>query len=131
MSNHQTTKITKFDVAACKTLTAEVKEALDKIAAKYGLTVNCGGGKYDTGTFSPKVQFQAITAEGEPANFKTFAKLLGLPEDCYGKEIRGRQGMYRIVDLLPSRPKFCIVAENLVTGRRILFPQDAVSRQTA
>lgn len=54
-----------MDKATCAVIEREMHAALAPIAAKYGAKVTGGGGKYDHHSFTPKLSFVKVAADGQ------------------------------------------------------------------
>lgn len=86
-------------------LNAEINGALEAVAERHGLVVSVGGGSFSSSSYRPKVEFKTVGEDGVPEDFAATARLLGLPEDCYGKTFtnRGRAFTVRGFNLRAKR----------------------------
>jgi hypothetical protein len=99
--------MTTINRALINLLSQEAEEALQVVAAKHGLTLTKEGGRFSDTTFSPKFSFSAKTESGQPVAFASHAKLLGLPEECWGEQFTtGRGTSYTITGIKLSRRKY-------------------------
>jgi hypothetical protein len=56
-----------------------------------------------------------------------YCRLHGLQPENIDRQFRTRSGIFRIVNVMPSRPKFAIEGECVHTGRRLLFTPAGVN----
>ena len=106
-----------FDTA--NALAREAEDALIAIAEKHGLIVEVPPGRYDSASFSFKVNFTVKTESGAPAGFARKATALGLPADCYGQEFTANGKTYTITGINPRRRKYPVSATH--DGRSYKF----------
>jgi len=113
----------------CKILDTELRAAVEAIAAKHGLKVKTGGGKFSAASFTPRVEF-LVVGEVEGANkkeedsFKALAGIYGLQSEMLGKTFKVGGDSYRVLGLLPSRSKNCVSILRLRDGsKRICQPE--------
>lgn len=99
------------DKALVQRIAAEVQTALDEVAARHGLTVKVGGGRYDpeVGTFSPKITFTAADAEAKA--FAILAPEFGLKAEDYGRKITVKGRTFKVVGLNPRASRFPLMGE--------------------
>lgn len=83
-------------------LSAEAFEALQKVAAQHGMALQRESGRLSDTSFTFKVQ----TASGVPADYALHARLIGIPEDSYGKTFTVRGTRYTITGIKLSRRKY-------------------------
>lgn len=118
--------ITKLDRPAVRKLQAEAEAALAAVAAKYGMLLNQGGGRFSDDRLAVKFEF-AVAADAPagtpaadmraPADFARKAMLAGLPEDCFGKTFRCGNAVYTVTGINLSRPKYPVEGEGPQGGR--------------
>ena len=119
-------KIEKFDKEICRNIGIEVEIALKAIATKYGLTVTNTGGKFDDGSYSPRITFTADgAAEG---TWRTHAPSFGLPVNAFGQTFTQAGYSYTITGLDLGKPKYCIKAKRTDNGKEYGFPAESVRR---
>ena len=127
--------ITKFDRQTAKALSAEIETALAAIAAKHGLTIAAAGGTI--GTVSLKLKFEckvndpAASAKQERDTFNVYAAMFGLRPEHFGATFQYKRQVFRLIGILPNRPKFPLRAMNVETGKELLFPQQMASKISA
>jgi hypothetical protein len=119
-------KITTFDGSTARLVGQQAADALKEFAEKLGLTVSYGGGSFESTEFTLKVKLKvadvAVAADAEKAKWDRYATMLGMPAEAFGRTFISRGDTWRIVGLMPSRPKFCLRAKNIFTGKEMLFP---------
>src|SRR4051794_28034538 len=123
-----TTSITPLDKAACKRVVEEARPALEEVAARLGLTVKFGGGKFDpeVGTFSPKIEF-AIDGV-EERKFRADAWTVGLEPDDWHREFTTNGKRFRLVGVNPRAPKFALLVEEVATRKKFKLGVTAVAK---
>lgn len=85
-----------------------------------------GDGSCDIGAHSAK-QVEAERFLASPVT----ARLCGAEPEWAGKLFMMKQTQFQVIGLLPSRPKFPILARNVRTGKNFVFPADFVRRLVA
>jgi len=108
--------IKAFDRAAVRLVADEAKAALDAVAAKYGLTVSYAGGTFMPTDANFKFQFQCVAESvdgkpGVPVGFARDMKVLGLPEDCFGKTFTWQRRGYTIEGSHLSSRKYPVLCK--------------------
>jgi hypothetical protein len=123
-------KITTIDRSTAQQLSKEVEEALSAIAARHGLTLSMGGGKFSPATYMPKVTFGCVAESGVPAEFTRLCRLYGLASTDYGRVFRRNNGdLARITGIHIRRRRFPIGVE--INGKPMLLTQEEVTRLLA
>ena len=113
-------KVTTITRPVASQIGEEVREALQKIADRHGLTLTPKRASFDATMYSHKIEFK--TADGIAESNEFAADSFSLSKDLIGKTITHKGTRYQIVRFEPSRPKFCIVAKRLPDGREFGFP---------
>ena len=65
----------------------DINEALAAVAAKHNLTLEPCRARYSDTNVKVTLELNVQTESGEPADFSRHAQMLGLPADCFGKQI--------------------------------------------
>jgi hypothetical protein len=129
-------KFTTLNRADCTRFRNEVLPAINAALSGFGLVIDMPGSIAFTGTqLSTKINISLlddsavknIVAQRE-ARYKLGAKMLGLPEDGFGKMFTFRKNVYRVVGL-PEGRSSNVDIEAVATGR--LYRLDAPSVATA
>jgi hypothetical protein len=99
-----------IDRMACRKIAARAQEALEAVAAEFGLTVTVGGGSYDptTNSFRPKVEFAA--ADAAQREFEQYATLYDLSPDDFGRTFTSQGRTFTVAGVAPRSPKRPILA---------------------
>ena len=141
-----------FTRSAVIALRTELEEAIQKVADKHNLIIGLGNASFSTteATFNklklvPKVPTVVSTASinrpsigsvqngTDPYNtlesreYLNLGYLRGLPKEWLGKQFRAANGVYTLVGLNGSRPKFPLIGTSS-RGTRYKFTVDAVKR---
>jgi hypothetical protein len=117
--------IKQFGPQELDVLSKEIESALDAIRAKYGLSqLNFGGIRYNRTSFTAKISGKTENSESE--NYKKieaefFAMRNGLPPDLMGSEFLLDGAVFKITELVTSRPKYPITAYCHDDGRTFKF----------
>jgi hypothetical protein len=117
-----------FDKPLCRLLAADVEEALKAVGEKYGMTFSYEGGRYGDYTLDMKLKATIATAGGQPGDFAQHARLIGLPEDCWGKTFLSLASgqTCTITGIKLNRRKYPVSATT-EGGRQIKCPVDMVT----
>ena len=112
-----------FDTPLCRLIAADVQEALKSVGEKHGMTITYEGGRYGDFTLDMKVKATITTEGGQPGDFAKHARLIGLPEDCWGKTFvsLGSGESATITGIKLSRRKYPVSATT-ERGRQIKCP---------
>lgn len=120
--------IDNFTRSNLKGFNAEVREALNAIAEKHGLTLTPHTTRFDSTKATVRYSFETKTESGMPHHFAIKAATVNLPEDCYHAEFTANGDTFRIVDIVPRRRKYPVLAELISdgepTGRLYKFGRD-------
>jgi hypothetical protein len=119
-----------IDRQSCSIISDEAMEALAVVADKHALTLTRKAGSFDPFNFTFKVVFTATIESGAPADFEDNALLLGLPEGCWGREIRHRGETVKIRGFEMRRPKYPVIVKR-PNGKDLLLTVDGVRGQLA
>lgn len=110
-----------------KAIGAEVKEALEQVAAKHGMVLEYKGVTYDpTGMIRPRVELK--TASADKSEFSMWATSYGLEPKDFGAEFSSNGRLFRISGISPRSPKRPILCEEVATGRTFKFTPAGVTR---
>ncbi len=114
-----------FDRPTVRRISDEAEAALAAVAAKYGMTLSRGNGRFSPDRLTVKFDFCMAAEGGAPADFAHKATMLGLPEDCWGKAFISGGTRYTITEINLRRRKYPISAEG-PKGGRYKFTADTV-----
>ncbi|SCW95404.1 hypothetical protein [Ancylobacter rudongensis] len=125
-------RLTDFRNASHRILSKAIAEALEPVAAKYGVTLTPNGGLIGASSGMIKIKVELEAAPGQPARSDTLfgyhAPLLGLQASDKGRSFSYKSVLYTIKDLNPRAPKFPVIAERVRDGAPFRFPIDVVKR---
>lgn len=126
------TDILDFDTRNGRDLHDAALAALQETAKAFGLTVAKAGGSLDglkaTLKFEFKVADKAATDAGEVKEFASLCTLYGLTAAHYKATFASNGQMFELFGFAPQRPKFCLKARNLASGKVMLFPDSMKTR---
>ena len=126
-------KLTLNNKQHLQVLRKQIDVALALVSEEYDLHLKMGHCTYDsdgTGcTF--KVEVRALDDTGtviskQMQDLIRHEKLLELPEDWQEMTFSNRGDRYKIVGFKPGSPKFCMVCQNIVTQKTLLFTDDII-----
>ena len=99
-------KINTIDRPTCRTISDEAEAALKAVAEKFGLTLIRSNGRFSPTNLTVKFDFQVTGDNGVSKKATQGAALLGLPEDCIGKQFKSGGRMFTITDINLRRRKY-------------------------
>jgi len=125
-------KISVFSPATCREVEDAIRSALEGVAERYGVGVKVSGGRYSPTTFSPKVEFAVIGADGlaegsEVKAFRLYAGSYGLKPEDLGRTFSYSGRSFTICGLNPRAPSKPIMARDAM-GRGYKFNNRDVAR---
>lgn len=115
----------KFDRATVRRISDEAEAALAAVAEKYGMTLSRGNGRFSPDRLTVKFDFAMATEAGAPSDFAQKAKMVGLPEDCFGKVFISGGTRYTITEINLRRRKYPVSGTG-PQGGRYKFTADTV-----
>ena len=117
--------MSQFDRPLVRQISDEAQAALEAVAAKYGMTLSRGNGRFSPDRLTVKFDFCMAAEGGAPADFARKAAMIGLPEDCFGKEFLSGGRRFRITEINLRRRKYPVSGEG-PQGGRYKFTADTV-----
>lgn len=121
--------ITTMNPAACRTISAAMKDALAFVEETYGVTIEFRGGSYDSvaKTYRPKIIVSVGDAETAARNefaaeARYFRPYDSIKAEDYGREFTYGRKTYALVGLKPRSPRFPLVARDVADGRLYKLP---------
>lgn len=115
--------VTTFDHANSGLVIAKMRAAMGQIAKEHGLSVATKRGNYADLRLNFQVEVTVTqNAAGEKLDpgkveFERYADMLGVEKGWYRQTFTDRGTMFRVVGLKPSRPKNCVLIQNVRTGK--------------
>lgn len=121
-----------IDAQTCKLLGLEIQATLQSLADKHGISIQYGGGSYDSSNATLKLKIsvkdesgQVITREAK--DFKNFAAFYGLKSEDFGKSFIMSGHTYEICGLAAKSRTYPILAKR-ADGKVFKFGGQMVSR---
>ena len=118
-------KIKQFSPQELEVLSKQIQSALDVIKARYGLSqLRVGTIRFNRFSFTAKIigNLQNTETENYKQNeAKFFALRHGLPNDFLGSEFILEDSVFKITNIILSRPKYPITAQCNEDGRTFKF----------
>lgn len=122
----------KITPAILRLIRADIDKALEAVGNKYGLgSIKAGHGSYASNTFTIKIEgVLNATAEKEKtdAESNSYATMLGLPENIVGRKIRYNNKVMEVTKIDIGKPKYPVIAEDVISKTRYKLPVDMVLR---
>src|SRR5215471_867202 len=110
---------------------SECTAALHAVAEKHGVSIQNWGGTMGeieaVLKFKVRITDKTIVGDKEKADFETYCRLYDLTPEHYLTRFPHKGETYEIYGFDLGRPKFCVKARNVKTGKAILFAQAAVA----
>lgn len=124
-------KIARFTRGHCATMRDEINEALKQIGEKYGISLKTGDARYSDSNITFKLELSLVNQNGQvitrdAENLKTYAPLLGLGSDPYGKQFVSNGKVFKLVGYKPQSPKYPFIAQCIQSGQQFKFTEQAV-----
>lgn len=118
-----------MDRAKVKEINEGTREALEKVAERFGLTVKVGGGKFDSGTFTPKIVY--AEQGNDRVEFEDNAWKVGLRETDFERVVTIQGTRYKLVGINLRAPRYPIVAVDLASGKQFKLTEASVQAALA
>lgn len=126
-------KITEFTRTNCSPVDADIRAALKAVADKYGIVFAIKGGTFSPNTYSPKIEFAVVAADGAIMNreaeaFKQLAGMYGLKPEHFGAKFRSGGREFTICGLKSRAGRLPILAKETQSGKTFKFNNEDVAR---
>lgn len=125
-----------FTSASLDKIRQDINKALEGVAKKHSIALKIGSIKYSGDQFHTKLEafIQDSSTIGMSArhieglkNLKNYGSLYNVSEKDYGKTFKNWDGQeYKFVGLMPSRPKYPVLAESVKTGKMFKFQENVL-----
>lgn len=101
-----------------KQLALATRDALSEVAARFGLDVELGGGRYDSGigAYTPKVTFKEPAADR--LKWEREAPTFGLKPEWFGRELTYGGMRVRVIGINPRARRMAVIVLNLDDDRQ-------------
>lgn len=121
-----------FDKHLANEFTREAIAMLAPLAAKHNVTLTAAGGTFDpiefTMKLTAKMNDKQAVADQAHNDFNRNARAFGLVETDFGARFTYNMKSWELCGLLPSRPKYCVQAKELGTGKVMLLSRTALPK---
>ena len=128
----KTKAIKGFGPDNVRALSTEATEVVRKALAKYGITIQYGGGKYSELEFNIKLKLQCESTDGETQamkDYRRYADSRGLPIEMLGAGIHINGATYQVIGFLPKKRKNNIALIRLSDEQKRICPADYAIHQ--
>ena len=129
--------IKQFDNTNLKMLRKEIDMALATVAKKHQIALSIGPISYSEEQFHTKLQavVQSSGASSKSVkeiqainNVKKYGFQFGVKENDLNKLFPYDGKLYKFVGLMPSRPKYPVVGEDVKTGKKFKFAETVLEK---
>jgi hypothetical protein len=117
-------KIEKIDRNTCKNLRESLNRALELFAKSRGLEIKATNASYADHQVTFKLVCTLDSVDPDKIEFDRVCGLYHLKPEQYGKTITFNRKDYRLIGIVPRRPKYPVLAER--DGKRYKLPGRAL-----
>ncbi|MFA5419525.1 MAG: hypothetical protein WC341_13825 [Bacteroidales bacterium] len=114
-----------MDRAKIRLIRAAVEAALKPFAEKNKLVITLpGNSTFSHNSVHFKIEVTEMGKNGETPgqqDFNTYCGLYGLKPEDFGQVFTSGTRQFKLVEICPNRPKYPLVGEDIVTGKRFKF----------
>lgn len=125
-----------FTSSDLKTIRNDIETSLEDVAKKHGIVIKIGSIKYSADQFHtkldafiPDINTQNMNArqiEGLK-NLKNYGRFYNVTENDFGKTFTDGNGQkFKFIGLMPSRPKYPVIGEDVKTGKIYKFTENVL-----
>ena len=123
-------KIIGFNTASCKDIGEMVSQTLDNLGKELGIKFNYKGGSFSPTSFTFKIKADILNAAGvneaDKQFFGMYAEMFGLLPEDYGKTVRLKRSLFKIIGIAPNSWKYPILVENVASGKVWKYPASTI-----
>lgn len=129
--------IKEFDRTNLKTLRIEIENALSTVAKKHSIALRLGAISYSGEEFHTKLE-AVIQSKGDSGltvkqiqaikNVKQYGSLYNVSEADLNRLFPQGDRLFKFVGLMPSRPKYPVLGEDVKTGKVFKFNENVLTR---
>lgn len=113
-----------MDREQCRLIQKELEAAAITIAAKHGFTIGNQSASYNSDGAKLKIEFKG--KDSEKNDWERYAEMIGMRKDDLGKTFVQNGHTFKICGIMPSRPKFPVIAERQPDGKKFKFTVDGL-----
>lgn len=115
-----------FTKTLLKEIRKDVDEALKTVGDKYGIDLSLGNISYTKDSFTGKLLAEKRLSSDEVEDKKrkewnNNCSIYGFTKEDYQKTFEHKGKIYALIGFATSRPKFCVIAKDIKTGKEMLF----------
>lgn len=123
--------LTQFNRTNVAAIQSEILAAVAAVAAKHGIAVKPGAGKFSAKNATLKLELATLGENGqaqtrEAEDFTKYAAMFGLKPEHLGKQVRLSNTPYRIIGLRMSAPKRPILLQAVGSTKMVVCPPETV-----
>jgi hypothetical protein len=113
-----------MDKSTARALGIEVAAALKAVADRHGMTIEVNGGRFDSGTYQPRVMFKE--GGNDEREFARDAPRYGLTAVSFGRPFVSQGETYIITGIAPASHVRPVLARRVSDDRTYKFPAKLV-----
>ena len=122
--------IERFDRKLAAALGKELEQAVQSVAAKYGMEIRSRGGQFGDSSFTAKLECTIKNASGVGGRradaFKELCSLFGMEQDDLGKDFAIRGRLYKVVGLMAGAGRAPILGAAMDNGKTYRFEAETI-----
>lgn len=123
--------LSKFDKATCNRMSDDMRKALEGVAAKYGVKLVMGNGKFNPAEFSKKLSFKVMGEDGidvaAKRDFELYCRSYGLKPEMFGQSFN--DGLSRLIIVgFNSKARKNVIQLQDTNGKKFVAPASYVLR---
>jgi|ERR1035437_1224884 hypothetical protein len=117
----------KFTPTNLEVIRKDINAAIQSIAEKHGITLHVGHGSYTSASVTFKLEGKLSgNSEAMVSQNKSYAIMLGLPENIVGSTFTSQGKKMKITGLNPKKPKYAIEVKDIDTGKGYGFSLEGI-----
>lgn len=130
-------KINQFDTSNLKEIRTEIDNALKSVSDKFKISLKVGNITYSANEFRAKLEaaIQTSNASGMSTkqikaieNLRNYGDMFDVSEKDLNKTFTSGNRTFKFVGLMPSRPKFPVLAEDVKTNKLFKFNESVLKQ---
>lgn len=131
--------IKQFDRTNLKEIREQIEQALLSVSQKYKIAFKVGSMTFSDNEFRAKLEavIQSSNSSGMSVkqiqaleNVKKYGFMFNIKETDLGKTFTSNGDTFKFVGIMPNRPKFPILGEDVNNGKLYKFNEEIVKRFT-
>lgn len=113
-----------MDREQCRLIQKEMADFATTLAAKYGMTIGGQSASYNSDGAKLKIEFKG--KDSSKNEWEKYAEMIGLKPEHLGMTFQSNGHTFKICGIMPSRPKFPVIAERQPDGMKFKFTVESL-----